>query len=81
MESKVVVIHAEREPMVGVPNPGPHQIYRNPRVSVEIQELGDLHPYDIRVEMIYAGLCGTDVHLIETNPDTGYIRFPWKKRY
>jgi threonine dehydrogenase-like Zn-dependent dehydrogenase len=24
--------------------------------------------------MIYAGLCGTDVHLVSKNPDTGYIR-------
>lgn len=74
MESKVVVIHADNEPMEGVHNPGPHQIYRNPRVSVENRILGDLHPDEIRVEMIYAGLCGTDVHLVEENPDTGYIR-------
>jgi len=74
MESKFVVIHADRKPMEGITNPGPHQIYRNPRVSVEIRELGDLHPDEIRVEMVYAGLCGTDVHLVETNPDTGYIR-------
>ncbi len=74
MESKVVVVHAEREPMEGVVNPGPHQTYRNPRVFVEKRELGDLEPDEIRVEMIYAGLCGTDVHLVETNPDTGYIR-------
>ena len=74
MESKVVVVHAEREPMEGITNPGPHQIYRNPRVFVEKRELGDLEPDEIRVEMIYVGLCGTDVHLVETNPDTGYIR-------
>lgn len=74
MESKIVVIRADRKPMEGVVNPGPHQIYLNPRVSVEKRKLGDLHPDEIRVEMIYAGLCGTDVHLVETNPDTGYIR-------
>ena len=74
MESKVVVIHADNEPMKGVIDPGPHQIYRNPRVSVENRILGDLNPDEIRVEMIYAGLCGTDVHLVEKNPDTGYIR-------
>ena len=74
MESKVVVIHADREPMEGVANPGPHQIYQNPSVSVEKRQLSDLHPDEIRVEMIYAGVCGTDVHLVETNPDTGYIR-------
>jgi (R,R)-butanediol dehydrogenase/meso-butanediol dehydrogenase/diacetyl reductase len=74
MESKVVVVRADRKPMKSVAHPGPHQIYRNPRVSVEKRVLGDLHPEDIRVEMIYGGLCGTDVHLVETNPSTGYIR-------
>jgi (R,R)-butanediol dehydrogenase/meso-butanediol dehydrogenase/diacetyl reductase len=74
MESKFVVIHADRKPMEGVANPGPHQIYRNPRVAVEKRILTELHPDEIRVAMIYAGLCGTDVHLVERNPDTGYIR-------
>ena len=74
MESKFVVVRADRKPVEGIADPGPHQIYQNPRVSVEKRELGDLHPDEIRVEMIYAGLCGTDVHLVETNPDTGYIR-------
>lgn len=73
MESKVVVVHADRKPMKGVAYPGPHQIYRNPRVSVEERELDDLQPDEVRVEMIYAGVCGTDVHLVETNPETGYI--------
>lgn len=74
MESKVVVIRADRKPIEGVVDPKPHQIYRNPRVSVETQELDVLHPDEIRVEMIYAGLCGTDVHLVKTDPATGYIR-------
>lgn len=74
IESKVVAIHADKLPMKGIIKPGPHQIYRNPRISVEMRRLGDLHPEDIRVEMIYAGICGTDVHLVETNPDTGYVR-------
>ena len=74
MESKVVVIRADRKPIEGVVDPKPHQIYRNPRVSVETRELDSLHPDEIRVEMIYAGLCGTDIHLVETNPATGYIR-------
>ena len=74
MESNVVVLHADNEPMVDVIDPGPHQIYRKPQISVEQRHLDDLDPDDIRVEMIYAGLCGTDVHLIETNPATGYIR-------
>lgn len=71
MESKVVVARADRKPMENIIHPGPHQINRNSRVSVENRMLGDSHPEDIRVEMIYGGLCGTEVHLVETNPGKG----------
>jgi len=74
MKSTVVVVHADKRPMEGIVNPGPHQIYVNPRVSVEARELGELHGDEIRVKMIYAGLCGTDIHLVETNPETGYVK-------
>ena len=74
MKTRVVVVHADREPMPGVQNPGPHQIYRNPQVGVEDRELGDLHPDEVRVKMLYAGICGSDLHLVESNPETGYIR-------
>jgi threonine dehydrogenase-like Zn-dependent dehydrogenase len=74
MESRVVVVHADADPLKGIANPGPHQIYKNPRVSVENRELRTLRPDDVRIKMTYAGVCGTDVHLVATNPDTGYIR-------
>ncbi len=74
MKTRVVVVHADREPMPGVENPGPHQMYRNPRVCVEERELGELHPDEVRVKMLYAGICGSDLHLVESNPETGYIR-------
>ncbi len=73
MKSKAVVVYADKKPMIGVANPGPHQLYRNPRVVVETRELGELKDDEIRVETIYSGLCGTDLHLVETNPETGYI--------
>ena len=41
---------------------------------MEHRELGELLSDEVRVEMIYAGVCGTDVHLVETNPATGYVR-------
>ncbi len=72
--TQVLVVRAERDPAPGVANPGPHQTYRKPAMSVETRELGPLDPEDIRVRMIYAGICGTDVHLVETNPATGYVR-------
>jgi (R,R)-butanediol dehydrogenase/meso-butanediol dehydrogenase/diacetyl reductase len=74
METEVVVVHAERAPMKGIANPGPHQIYKNPQVSVEKRTLQELDPDEIRVQMLYAGICGTDVHLAERIPETGYIR-------
>ncbi|MDY0039593.1 MAG: alcohol dehydrogenase catalytic domain-containing protein [Desulforhabdus sp.] len=74
MKSEAVVVHADMEPLPGIANPGPHQLYRNPRLAVEERQLGDLDPDEIRVQMLYAGICGTDVHLVETNPENGYIR-------
>lgn len=75
MKTQVVVLHAERKPLEGVVNPGPHQIYRHPRLSVEARELPEVVPQDeIRVQMVYAGICGTDVHLSQAHPKTGYIR-------
>ncbi|NQT17552.1 MAG: alcohol dehydrogenase catalytic domain-containing protein [Planctomycetes bacterium] len=74
MQSEIVVVRAESHPMEGVERPGPHQIYTNPQVSVEVRELDELSPHKIRVDMIYAGVCGTDVHAVQTNPRTGYIR-------
>jgi threonine dehydrogenase-like Zn-dependent dehydrogenase len=74
MESKVVVVRADDDPIKGIADPGPHQRYKTPRVSVESRILPALSPDEVRVKMVYAGVCGTDVHLVITNPDTGYIR-------
>ena len=60
--------------MPGIENPGPHQLYRAPRLAVRERTLGELHPDEMRVEMILAGVCGTDTHLVQTDPQTGYIR-------
>ncbi len=74
METKVIVVYADKEPIEGVINPGPHQTYKNPQVVLETRTLKTLKPDEIRVKMLYAGICGTDVHLTEKNPKTGYIR-------
>lgn len=73
MKQRVLVVKAERCPMPGLARRGPHQIYRRPRVEVEERELGPLHPDEVRVRMIYAGVCGTDAHLVQVDPATGYI--------
>ncbi len=74
MESEVTVVYADREPMPGVVLPGTHQLYRNPRLAIEKRTLNLLHSDDIRVQMCYAGICGTDLHIAEKNPETGYVR-------
>jgi len=68
-----LVMRAEYEPMVGVDNPGPHQLYRWPRLSVEERPLGAVAPGHLRVEMQLAGICGTDLHAAQCDRATGYI--------
>lgn len=73
MEQRVVLVNAERNPMPGVAAPGPHQLYRRPRVSTVLRKMSALRPSDIRIKLIYGGICGTDLHLLEAKPATGYI--------
>jgi threonine dehydrogenase-like Zn-dependent dehydrogenase len=69
-----IVLHAEQLPLSGVAHPGPQQLYRHPKVVLESRDLGDIAPDHLRIEMLYAGVCGTDVHLVTANPNTGYIQ-------
>ncbi|XKK15654.1 alcohol dehydrogenase catalytic domain-containing protein [Bacillus sp. AC79A.1] len=73
MEVKVVLIEADKEPVPGVKNPTPNQVYKNVKVLVKEKSLDSLHADEIRVEMKYVGICGTDIHLTTNNPETGYI--------
>jgi D-xylulose reductase len=60
--------------MPHVDRPGPHQTYRHPTLAVEERALGALAAGSLRVEMLYVGACGTDVHVVESDPATGYVR-------
>jgi len=71
--TNTLVLHADKKPMKEAGQVGPHQTYRNPRLSTETRELCSLAKENIRVEMIYAGICGTDIHATQSNPATGYI--------
>lgn len=74
MEVEALVVYAANEPMRGIVCPGPHQTYRHPRVVREKRTRGALLPQCIRVEMLYAGVCGTDLHLTQEDEATGYIK-------
>lgn len=73
MESDALVIYAKNDPIPGVAHRGPHQIYRHPWIAMEKRSLGKLAPHCIRVEMLYAGVCGTDLHLVQKDISTGYV--------
>ncbi len=73
-ETSVLVAYAEKQPQQGVPSPGPNQLYRNPVLHIEDRKLSQLAPGYIRIEMSLAGICGTDIHVIQTTRETGYIK-------
>jgi len=73
METTEIRLYADEKPIPGILNPGPHQRYCNPLVRLETKEIPPLGEDEIQVEMIYAGLCGTDVHLVGKNKENGYI--------
>lgn len=72
-ESSAIVLHAERQPLAGVIEPGPHQLYRWPRVCIEPRPLAPLAAGHVRVRMLLAGICGTDLHAARADPHTGYV--------
>lgn len=74
LSRRAVVLYADDEPAPGVTNPAPNQRYRQPRITVEERPLDALDPTHLRVEMLYAGICGTDLHLVQHDPRTGYVR-------
>lgn len=68
-----LVLHAERRPQPGIDRPGPHQCYRAPVLRIEERRLGVLPRDHVRVRVRLAGVCGTDVSAVTTDPRTGYI--------
>lgn len=51
--------------------------YKNPTFALEdIPEPGEPGPYDVILEVGACGICGTDVHMFETD-DEGYVLMPY----
>lgn len=73
-DSRAIVLTAEHVPVPGVKAAGPHQTYRGLHLSARSRALDAVAPDDIRVQMIYAGICGTDVHFVTPDPVTGYCQ-------
>jgi threonine dehydrogenase-like Zn-dependent dehydrogenase len=71
--ARALVMHAEQRPMPGIDRPGPHQRYRAPVLRVEERVLREVPPDHLRVRVRLAGVCGTDLNTVTTDPRTGYI--------
>lgn len=71
--ARVLLVKAEKSPQTGSEKLPPNRLYRYPGLSIEQRGLGPLEAGDIRIEVIYAGVCGTDIHVLQTQPETGYI--------
>jgi len=73
-QERALVLRAEDAPRPGTTATGPHERYRWPRLSVEPRISAPPGPGRLRVQMLYAGVCGTDLHLLQTEPRSGYVR-------
>ena len=73
MINRSLVVYAEDAPMADRAIDGPHCRYKYPRVEVEDRPLAVLAAGMIRLQMRYAGICWTDLHLLETSKN-GYVR-------
>ena len=73
MNTKVLLVKAEKSPIKESANLLPNQIYKNTCIQIEERNLGKLDINSIRVKMIYVGICGSDYHLMRTDAKTGYI--------
>lgn len=73
MKTKTLIVKAEKMPLPGIENPRANQIYKNSRLVMEERTLGTLDSNKIRIKVLYVGVCGSDVHLLRNNKETGYI--------
>lgn len=72
-ERTAILLKADVCPIAGVSNPRPDQIYTNPQLKLQTSSLDELAHGNVRVQMEYVGICGTDIHVATSNPETGYI--------
>jgi len=71
--TRVLSLTAEDAPRPRTPGTSPCHRYRLPDLRIETRELGPLAADHVRVEMLYAGVCGTDLHLLQTDA-AGYLK-------
>lgn len=51
------------------------KVWRNPYIKIVDKEVGEPGPTEVLIEVIACGICGSDVHMYQTDDD-GYIYYP-----
>ncbi len=72
--SQSVVLYADDQPLAGLAAPRTNQRYRHPRLALEDRTVRMPTLGEVLIAPIYAGLCGTDLHLVSADATTGYVR-------
>ena len=65
--AECLVVRADEVPLLSPIGRGQYIRYKNPRLSLEQRALGLVQPGYLRLEMIYAGICGTDLDLADSS--------------
>ncbi len=51
------------------------KVWRNPRIEIREKDVPECGPEDVLIEVKACGICGSDVHMLQTTSD-GYIFYP-----
>lgn len=51
------------------------KVWRNPQIRAVDKQVGEPGPTEVLIEVIACGICGSDVHMYQTDKD-GYIYYP-----
>ena len=64
-----IIFRAEKTPTLPHLDLKTKYRYKHPSIAIEKRSLGPIKSGHIRVEILYAGICGTDVHLLQSDKD------------
>lgn len=73
LHRQCLVFRAEHRPRHADTGQSANTAYRNPQLSIESRPVGELADDALRVDMAYVGICGTDIHMLQTDTD-GYVK-------
>ena len=67
-QTRVLVLRADDVALEEGPERSANRRYKNPRLEIQLRDLSALPLDCIRVAMLYVGVCGTDLHVLQSDP-------------